>query len=341
MMAVAPGEESRMIDLRRREFIALLGGAVAAWPLAARAQQSAMPVIGFLSGRSLASDADLVAAFRRALGESGFVENQNVAIEFRWADGRLDQLPALAADLIERKVAVLFAGASESLSGALRVAAASVPVVFATGTDPVAANLIASLNRPGGNLTGVTVITAALWPKRLELLRELISPTPVIALLVNPNNINTIQAIRELSDAARKIGQDVVLLNADAEREFEPAFARLSAKGASALVVADDALFAGRRARLIELAARHAVPAIYGRREYPAAGGLISYGASTVDQYYQCGVYVGRILKGARPAELPFLQPTKLELVLNLKTAKALGLDVPPTLLARADEVIE
>jgi putative ABC transport system substrate-binding protein len=326
--------------MRRREFITLLGGA-AAWPITARAQQSAMPVVGFLSGRSLASDADLVAAFRRALGESGFVENQNVAIEFRWADGRLDQLPALAADLIERKVAVLFAGASESLSSALRVAAASVPVVFATGTDPVAANLIASLNRPGGNLTGVTVITAALWPKRLELLRELISPTPVIALLVNPSNTYTIQAIRELNDAARKIGQDVVLLNSDAEREFEPAFARLSAKGASALVVADDALFAGRRARLIDLAARHAVPAIYGRREYPAAGGLISYGASTVDQYYQCGVYVGRILKGARPAELPFLQPTKLELVLNLKTAKALGLDVPPTLLARADEVIE
>jgi putative tryptophan/tyrosine transport system substrate-binding protein len=325
----------------RREFIALLGGAAAAWPVGARAQQPAMPAVGFLSGRSLASDADLVAVFRRALGESGFVEGQNVAIEFRWADGRLDQLPALAAELIERKVAVLFAGASESLSGALRVAAASIPVVFATGIDPVAANLIASLNRPGGNLTGVTVITAALWPKRLELLRELISPTPVIALLVNPNNINTIPAIRELNDAARKIGQDVVVLDADAEREFEPAFASLTAKRASALVVADDALFSGRRARLVDLAARHAVPAIYGRREYPDAGGLISYGASTVDQYYRSGLYVGRILRGARPAELPFLQPTKFELVLNLKTAKALSLTVPPSLLARADEVIE
>jgi putative tryptophan/tyrosine transport system substrate-binding protein len=325
----------------RREFIALLGGAAAAWPVGARAQQPAMPAVGFLSGRSLASDADLVAVFRRALGESGFVEGQNVAIEFRWADGRLDQLPALAAELIERKVAVLFAGASESLSGALRVAAASIPVVFATGSDPVAANLIASLNRPGGNLTGVTVITAALWPKRLELLRELISPTPVIALLVNPNNINTIPAIRELNDAARKIGQDVVVLDADAEREFEPAFASLTAKRASALVVADDALFSGRRARLVDLAARHAVPAIYGRREYPDAGGLISYGASTVDQYYRSGLYVGRILRGARPAELPFLQPTKFELVLNLKTAKALSLTVPPSLLARADEVIE
>jgi len=261
--------------VRRREFILALGGA-AAWPLAARPAlgseasgqrgdsklQPAMPVVGFLSGRSPASDADLVAAFRRALGESGFVEGQNVAIEFRWADGRLDQLPALAAELIERKVAVLFAGASESLGSALRVAAASVPVVFATGTDPVAANLVASLNRPGGNLTGVTVITAALWPKRLELLRELISPTPVIALLVNPSNTYTIPAMRELNDAAGKIGQDVVVLNADAEREFEPAFTSLSAKGASALVVADDPLFAGRRARLIDRAARHAIPVI-------------------------------------------------------------------------------
>ena len=326
--------------MRRREFIAGLGGSVA-MPLAARPQQAAMPVVGFLSGRSPASDADLVAAFRRALSESGLVEGQNVAIEFRWADGRLDQLPALAAELIERKVAVLFAGASDVLSGALRVAAASVPVVFATGSDPVAAHLIASLNRPGGNLTGFTVITAALWPKRLELLRELISPTPMIALLVNPNNINTIPSIRELNDAARRIGQDVMVLNAGAEREFEPAFASLTERRASALVVADDALFAGRRAKLIELVARHAVPAIYGRREYPDAGGLISYGASTVDQYYQCGFYVGRILKGARPGDLPFLQPTKFELVLNLKTAKAMGLSVPPSLIARADAVIE
>ena len=310
-------------------------------PFAASAQQAAMPVVGFLSGRSLASDAHLVAAFRRALSESGFVEGQNVAIEFRWADGRLDQLPALAAELIERKVAVLFAGASDVLSGALRVAAASVPVVFATGSDPVAAHLIASLNRPGGNLTGFTVITAALWPKRLELLRELISPTPMIALLVNPNNINSIPSIRELNDAARKIGQDVVVLNADSERELEPAFASLTERRASALVVADDALFAGRRAKLIELAARHAVPAIYGRREYPDAGGLISYGASTVDQYYQCGFYVSRILKGAKPGDLPFLQPTKFELVLNLKTANAMGLSVSPSLIARSDAVIE
>ena len=326
--------------MRRREFIAFVGGAVS-WPLAAHAQQSAMPVVGFLSGRSLASDSDLVAAFSQALTEAGYVNGQNVAIEFRWADGQLGRLPELAAELIERKVAVIFAGASDVAAGALRVAAATVPVVFATGSDPVAAGLVASLNRPGGNLTGVTVITAALWPKRLELLRELISPTPIIALLVNPNNLTAAPARRELNDAARRIGQDVVVLDASAESEFEAAFATLAEKRASALIVSDDALFMNRRAVLVTLAARHTVPAIYGRREFAAAGGLISYGASTIDQYYQSGVYVGRILKGAKPADLPFLQPTKFELAINLKTAKALGLNVPITLIGRADEVID
>ena len=327
--------------MRRREFISLVGGATIAWPLAARAQQQAMPVVGFLSGRSLASDSDLVAVFSQALTESGYVNGQNVAIEFRWADGQLDRLPELAAELIERKVSVIFAGASDVAAGALRVAAATVPVVFATGSDPVAARLVASLNRPGGNLTGVTVITAALWPKRLELLRELIAPTPLIALLVNPNNLTATHARRELNAAARRIGQDVLLLDASAEGEFEAAFAMLAEKRARALVVSDDALFTNRRAVLVALAARHAVPAIYGRREFAAAGGLMSYGASTVDQYYQSGVYVGRILKGAKPADLPFLQPTKFELAINLKTAKALGLNVPNTLIGRADEVIE
>ena len=327
--------------MQRRNFIRLLGGAAVAWPLAARAQQQAIPVVGFLSGRSLASDSDLVAVFRQALTEAGYVDGQNVVIEFRWADGQLDRLPELAAELIERKVSVIFAGASDVAAGALRVAAATVPVVFATGSDPVAAGLVASLNRPGGNLTGVTVITAALWPKRLELLRELISPTPLIALLVNPNNLTARQARRELNAAARRIGQDVVLLDASAEGEFEAAFATLTEKRASALVVSDDALFTNRRAVLVALAARHAVPAIYGRREFAAAGGLMSYGASTVDQYYQSGVYVGRILKGTKPADLPFLQPTKFELTINLKTAKALGLNVPNTLIGRADEVID
>ena len=327
--------------MRRRDFLGAFVGTAAAWPLAARAQQQAMPVVGFLSGRSLASDSDLVAVFRQALTETGYVNGQNVAIEFRWADGQLDRLPELAAELIERKVSVIFAGASDVAAGALRVAAATVPVVFATGSDPVAAGLVASLNRPGGNLTGVTVITAALWPKRLELLRELISPTPLIALLVNPNNLTATHARRELNAAARRIGQDVVLLDASAEGEFEAAFATLAEKRASALVVSDDALFTNRRAVLVALAARHAVPAIYGRREFAAAGGLMSYGASTVDQYYQSGVYVGRILKGAKPADLPFLQPTKFELAINLKTAKALGLTVPNTLIGRADEVID
>jgi putative ABC transport system substrate-binding protein len=216
-----------------------------------------------------------------------------------------------------------------------------MPVVFATGGDPVASGLVASFNRPGGNLTGVTVITAALWPKRLELVRELISPTPVIGLLVNPNNNLAAAATRDFNEAASRIGQEVLALNAGAESDFERAFARLADRRASALVVADDALFQNRRATLVALAARRAIPAIYGRREYPAAGGLISYGASTADQYYQSGAYVARILKGAKPADLPFLQPTKFDLVINLKTAKTLGLNVPPTLIARADEVIE
>jgi putative ABC transport system substrate-binding protein len=326
--------------MRRREFLGALVGAVA-MPLAARAQQSAMPVVGFLSGRSLTSDSDLVAAFQRALNEAGYINGQNVAIEFRWADGQLDRLPELAADLVERKVAVIFAGASDTAVGALRVVAATVPVVFATGSDPVAGRLVASLNRPGGNLTGVTVITNALWPKRLELVRELIAPTPLIAFLVNSNNLNHTPAMRELNAVARGIGQDVMVLNANAEGDFETAFATLSEKRASALIVSDDTLFTNSRAALAALAARHAVPAIYGRREFAAAGGLMSYGASTVDQYYQSGVYVGRILKGAKAADLPFLQPTKFEMTINLKTAKALGLTVPPTLIARADEVIE
>ena len=326
--------------MRRRDFLMAVGTA-AAWPLMARAQQPPMPVVGFLSGRSLASDSHLVATFSRALNEAGYVNGQNVAIEFRWADGQLNRLPELAAELIERKVAVLFAGASDVASGALRVAAATVPVVIATGSDPVAAGLVASFNRPGGNMTGVTVFSVALELKRLELLRELISPTPLIALLVNPNNLTATAARRQLNDATRKIGQDMVVLEASTEGEFEAVFATLAQKSAGALVVSDDALFANRRSVLVALAARHAIPAIYGRRDFAEVGGLISYGASVADQYYQSGVYVGRILKGAKPSDLPFLQPTKFELTINLKTAKALGLTVPAPLLARADDVID
>jgi putative tryptophan/tyrosine transport system substrate-binding protein len=326
--------------MKRREFTALLGGAAATWPMVARAQQ-AMPVVGFVSGRSPGSDVYLVEGFRRGLRENGFTEGQNVALEFRWADGRLDRPPAMTAELIERKVAVLFAGAADVATGALRVASAIVPVVFAMGSDPVETGLVASFNRPGGNLTGVTVITNTLWPKRIELLRELLPTTRLIALLLNPTNLAHLSATRELNDAAGKLGQEVLILPASVEADFETAFAALAEKRASALVVSDDALFTNRRDVLAALAARHTVPAIYGRRDFAIAGGLMSYGASPLDQYYQSGVYVGRILRGTKPADLPFLQPTKFELVINLQTAKTLGLDVPPTLLARADEVIE
>ncbi len=327
--------------MNRRKVIRLLGGAAAAWPLAVPAQQSALPVIGFLSGRSLASDAHLVAAFRQGLNETGYVEGKNVAIEFRWADGQLDRLQTLAADLVRRQVVVIFAGAVEAQIRALNAAISTIPLVFATGGDPVALGLGASFNRPGGNATGVTVITAALWPKRLELLRELATPATVVALLVNPDVQSTGPAIRDLQGAAGSIGQNVLVLNARAERDFDTAFATLIQEKVGALVVADDAIFMNRREKLVALAALHAVPAIYGRREFPATGGLMSYGASTADQYRQSGIYAGRILKGAKPADLPFLQPTKFELVINLKTAKALGLDVPWFLQQRADEVIE
>ena len=327
--------------MNRREFITLLGGAAAAWPLAARAQQPAMQVVGFVSGRSPGSDAYLVEGFRRGLRENGFTEGQNVALEFRWADGQLDRLPAMAAELIERKVAVLFAGAAERATGALRVASAIVPVVFATGSDPVQTGLVASFNRPGGNLTGVTVITNTLWPKRLELLRELLPTTPLIALLVNPTNLAHLSATRELNDAARKLGQEVLILPASVEADFEITFATLVEKRASALVVSDDALFTNRRDVLAALAARHAVPAIYGRREFAQCRRPDELRSQHSGPVLSVGVYVGRILRGAKPADLPFLQPTKFELVINLRAAKALGLDVPPSFLARADEVIE
>jgi putative ABC transport system substrate-binding protein len=331
--------------IRRREFITLLGSAAAApvmlCPLAARAQQPAMPVVGFLSGRSLASDAHLVAAFRQGLNETGYVDGQNVAIEFRWADGQLDRLPALAAELVRRQVVVIFAGAVDVQIRTLHAAITTIPLVFATGGDPIALGLGTSFNRPGGNATGVTVITAALWPKRLELLRELATPAAAVALLVNPDNQTAGPAIRDLQAATRGFGQNAIVLNARTEGDFDTAFATLIQERVGTLVVADDALFMNRREKLVALAALHSVPAIYGRREYPAAGGLMSYGASTPDQYRQSGIYAGRILKGAKPADLPFLQPTKFELVINLKTAKALGLTVPMIMQMTADEVIE
>jgi putative ABC transport system substrate-binding protein len=326
--------------MRRREFISLLGGA-AAWPVVARAQQGAMPVIGFLSGRSIGSDSHLVAAFRQGLKETGYVEGLNVAIEFRWAEGQFDRLRALAADLVGRQVAAIFAGGMDIAIRAVRTAVTTTPIVFATGGDPVELGLVESFNRPGGNATAVTVIAAALLPKRLELLRELVVSSTVVAVLVNPNDPNAASYTRDVEAAARTFGLQVRVVHAGTEGDFDTALAALVNAGANALVVTTNALFINRREKIVALAARYTVPAIYDRREYAAAGGLMSYGASIIDQYRQSGVYIGKILRGAKPADLPAMQPTKFEFVINLKTANTLGLTVPPTLLATADEVIE
>jgi ABC-type uncharacterized transport system substrate-binding protein len=327
--------------MRRREFISLLAGTAAAWPLAARAQQPAVPVVGFLSGRSLASDAHLVAAFRQGLRERGYVEGQNVAIEFRWAESQFDRLPVFAADLVGRKVAVIFAGGLDVSIRAVRAAISVTPVVFATGGDPVELGLVASFNQPGGNATAVTVISAALWPKRLELIRQMLAAPAVIALLANPNNPTTEGITKDVQAAARTLGVNMEVLYARSDREMDAAFEKLARQRASAVLVQSDPVFNDRRDKLVALAARHALPAMYDRRDFPAAGGLMSYGASAVDQYRQSGVVVGRILGGTAPAELPVVLPVKFELVINRKTANALGLAIPDKLLALADEVIE
>jgi ABC-type uncharacterized transport system substrate-binding protein len=327
--------------IRRRDFIALLGGAGVAWPFGANAQQPAIPVIGFLSGRSAASDSHLVAAFRQGLHETGYVDGRNAAIEFRWAEGRLfDRLTAMAADLVSRQVSAIFACALDVRVQAIRAAISEIPLVFATASDPVELGLVDSFNQPGGNATAVTVISVGLWPKRLQLLQELVA-TPAIALLVNPDDPRAEPSARDVDAAARALGRHMHVLQARSEDDFETMFATLVANRAGALLVTNNPLFNRHRARLIALAASHAVPAIYDRRDFPDDGGLMSYGASTIDQYRQSGFYVGRILKGVKPADLPVMQPTKFELVINLKTARALALTVPDKLLALADEVIE
>jgi putative ABC transport system substrate-binding protein len=325
--------------MRRREFIAALGG-VAALPLAVRAQQ-AMPVIGFISARALASDAHLVAAFRQGLAETGHVEGQNVAVEYRWAEGRSDQAAAFAAELVRQRVSVVFVGGGDGEVKVVRNAVSSIPVVFAVGGDPVADGLVASVNRPGGNATGISNMTAALWPKRLELLRELIPPSTKLALFVSPSHPSAEPTVLEVQAAARPLGQQVEATRIASERELEPALAKLAQQRIGGLLVMNAPVFFSNRERLAALAARHAIPTIYDRHEFALAGGLLSYGASTKDQYRQSGIYAGRILKGAKPADLPVMQPTIFELVLNLKAAKALGLTVPSLLIARADEVIE
>jgi putative ABC transport system substrate-binding protein len=327
--------------MRRREFITLLGGA-AAWPLAARAQQPVMPVVGHLSGRSPNDSVANVAAFRRGLSEVGFFDGQNVEIDFRWALGHYDQLPALAADLIRRKVTAIFATGGGVVSAhAAKAATATIPIVFVAGTDPVASGLVASLNNPGGNLTGVSFLIGALMAKKFELLHELVPRIAAIGVLVNPNFPDTDVQLRDAQAAAQALALKLVVVNAGTEAEITAAFATLVQQGAEALVVSADPFLNSHAEQLATLAARHAIPAMHTGREYAVAGGLMSYGTSITDAHRQAGVYVGRILKGEKPSDLPVMQPTKFEFVVNLKAAKALGLSVPLTLQVVADEVIE
>jgi putative ABC transport system substrate-binding protein len=325
--------------MRRRELVLLFGGALmAAHPL--RAQQKAVPVIGFLSSRSPSEAETVVAAFHQGLAGTGYVEEQNLAIEYRWAEGRYDRLPALAADLVGRKVDVIVATGGTPSAVAAKSATSTIPIVFIS-SDPVKYGLVASFSRPGGNATGFSVLGDELLPKRLELLSELVPQVRVIALLVNPNNTDTGRSLGDVQDAARVKRVQLHILKADTESGIDAAFTSLVQLHARALVVGADPFFDGRREQLVALASRHAVPAIYWMREYAASGGLISYGPSLAAAYRQAGIYAGRILKGAHPADLPVQQPAKFELVINLKSAKVLGLAVPQSILARADEVIE
>ena len=327
--------------MRRREFITLLGGA-ATWPLAARAQQPAMPVIGYLSGATFEMTREYVAAFHQGLADAGFAEGRNVAIDYRWAEGHNERLPALATDLVRREVAVIAVGGSTPGALAAKSVTDTIPVVFLVGTDPVKIGLVPSLAHPGGNITGITILNVELLAKGLEFAHDLMPPGTKIAVLVNPSNL--LQAATErgiIQGATRVLGARPLVLDASSPGEIEAAFGTLVSERAGVLVVSGEVFFLTQRARLIELAAQHAIPTIYAYREYTAAGGLISYGGSLTDMYRQVGNYTGRILKGEKAADLPVQQVTKVELAINLKTARALGLDVPPTFLARADEVIE
>jgi putative tryptophan/tyrosine transport system substrate-binding protein len=327
--------------MKRREFITLLGAAVA-WPLAARAQQPAMPVIGLLSSTSPHLYGHRLRPFRQGLKEAGYVEGQNVEIDYRWAEGQHDRLPALAAQLVQRRVAVIVAAGGTPSAVAAKAATATIPIVFGVAVDPVEVGLVASLSRPGGNVTGVANLNVEVGPKRLELLRELLPSVTVIAVLVNPASPAIADPfVRGMQAASRALGLQLHVLYASTERDFDTVFATLVQLRAGALVIGPDVFFNARAEQLAALTVRHAVPAIFQYRQYVAAGGLLGYGTDETEYYRLVGVYTGRVLKGEKPADLPVQQATKLELIINLKTAKALGLEIPPTLLARADEVFE
>ncbi|HEX8168172.1 MAG TPA: ABC transporter substrate-binding protein [Beijerinckiaceae bacterium] len=325
--------------MKRREFIALAGAA--AWPLAAPAQQRALPVIGFMSGRWPEESAEVFAAFHRGLAEAGYTDGRNVLVEQRWAEGHYERLPAIAAELVEQRVAVLVAVGGGVSGLAAKAATATTPIVFASGGDAVQLGLVVSLNRPGGNVTGVNLVFGALGAKRLELLREVIPQARSIAVLVNPAYPSAAAEIAELQAAASTLGLKAVVLESTREDAIAPAFDVIASERSDGLLVADDPFLQGFRNQIVTLAAHRGIPAVYFSRDFAAAGGLMSYGGSITEGYRLVGIYAGRILEGAKPAELPVVQPTKFELVINLKTAKALGLAIPPTLLARADEVIE
>jgi putative ABC transport system substrate-binding protein len=330
-----------MFDLRRREFITLLSSAAATWPLAVRAQQPAMPVVGFLGAPSAAPYTRYVAAVHQGLKEVGYIEHQNVTMEYRWADGQYDRLPAMAADLVSRRVAVIVPIGGAPATMAAKAATSTIPIVFNLGADPIQLGLVANLNRPGGNITGIAMMTQEIEVKRLELLHELAPSSSSIAILLNPSNAQSQAQESEAHAAARVIGRRVLVLKATTEHEIEDAFAVLARERAGALLVGADTFFLSQATLFVVLTARYSVPTIYTFRAYVDAGGLMSYGSNLLDAYRQTGIYTGRVLKGEKPADLPIVQPTKFELIINLKTARAVGIAIPPTLLTRADEVIE
>ncbi len=327
--------------MRRRDFIACLGGAAVTWPLATRAQQPALPVVGYLGLTSPEAFAGLTAAFRRGLGETGFVEGQNVEIKYRWAHGQFDQLPALAADLVAEQVSVIAAFGTPASATAAKAATSRIPIIFVTGGDPVDLGLVTSLNRPAGNASGVYMLTVALEPKRLELIHELVPDAAEIGIITDPNSPDTVEQMKSLSTAASSLGRRLKTMNVSGENDIEPAFAAMAEQRVAAAVVTSSPAYLPQRQKFVALAARYAIPTAYFVRDFADAGGLISYGTSLPDAYRRAGVYTGRILKGDRPADLPVEQSVKVELVVNLKTAKALGITIPLTLLGRADEVIE